>query len=316
MRPKGAIVKAWTGVVLTPKSEARLTPNRIHNGQRTPGPGSPVATTRDENTVDKHGLSVAKPCNPIALPKGNFPVYLCLQAIFLCETCKKLRFGDTFNIPTGPTSHKERGLHLTRKDSMRYFKHLNVAILGLLLSMAAHAAPIEIAGVQVEDSAMVAGTKLQLNGAGIRYKAIFKVYVGELHTSKKVSSLDELIAAPGPKRLTMTFLRDMEAGAFGKLLTRGMEDNTTKSEFVKLVPGLIRMGELFTATKSIQKGEKITLDWIPGTGMIITVKGKVQGQPFVEPEFFKATMSIWFGSSPADWRLKDAMLGITNPKTP
>jgi len=172
------------------------------------------------------------------------------------------------------------------------------------------AAPIEISGVKVQDSAMVAGTKLQLNGAGIRYKGPFKVYVGDLYTTKKVSSLDELAAAPGPKRLTMTFLREMEAGPFGKLLTRGVEDNVPKNEVSKLIPGLFRMSDIFSVNKILLPGETVTIDWIPGTGMVITAKGKVQGEPFKEPEFFKAIMSIWLGPVPADFKLKDALLGI------
>jgi hypothetical protein len=171
-------------------------------------------------------------------------------------------------------------------------------------------AGLEFSGVKVEDTATVAGAKLQLNGAGVRYKGPFKVYVGDLYTTKKVRSLDELTAAPGPKRLSMTFLRDIEAGPFGKLLTRGVEDNVPKAEMSKLVPGLIRMSEIFTVNKNLLPGETVTIDWIPGTGMVITAKGKVQGEPFKEPEFYKAIMSIWFGPVPADFNLKDALLGI------
>ena len=193
---------------------------------------------------------------------------------------------------------------------MHTFKHLATCALALLIGTAATAATIEIVGVKVEDSATVAGTKLQLNGAGVRYKGPFKVYVAELYTTKKVNSLEELVAAPGPKRLTMTFLREIEAGPFGRLLTRGVEDNVSKAEMSKLVPGLIRMGDIFTVNKLLVPGDVITIDWIPGTGMVVNAKGKVQGEPFKEPEFFKAIMSIWFGQSPADWRLKDAMLGV------
>lgn len=174
----------------------------------------------------------------------------------------------------------------------------------------AWAAPTVIHGVKVQETAMVGGATLQLNGAGTRFKGPFKVYVGDLYTSKKVNSLDELIAAPGPKRLSMTMLREVEAGPFGKLLTRGVEDNVPKSEVSKLVPGLIRMGEIFTVNKVLLPGDVITLDWIPGTGMVVTAKGKVQGEPFKEPEFFRAMMLIWFGASPADYMLKEAMLGI------
>jgi hypothetical protein len=193
---------------------------------------------------------------------------------------------------------------------MRFLKTLFTGVASLLISAAAFSATVELHGVKIEDSMTVGGVKLELNGYGTRYKGPFKVYVGDLYTTKKVGSLEELIAAPGPKRLTMTFVREIEAGPFGKLLTRGVEDNVSKAEMSKLVPGLIRMGDIFTVNKVLRVGDTIFLDWIPGTGMVVTAKGVVQGEPFKEPEFYKAIMSIWFGTSPADWRLKDGMLGI------
>ncbi|QDL56256.1 chalcone isomerase family protein [Rhodoferax aquaticus] len=192
---------------------------------------------------------------------------------------------------------------------MRFTTALIGLLAALTLQVCATAATMDINGVKVEDSAVVGGSKLQLNGAGTRYKAVFKVYVGQLYTTTKVSNLEELIAAPGPKRLSMVFLREMEAGPFGKLLTRGVEDNVPKNAMSKLVPGMIRMGDIFSANKVLEPGDVIHLDWIPNVGMVVSAKGKQQGEPFKEPEFFKAIMSIWFGESPADWKLKDAMLG-------
>ncbi len=191
---------------------------------------------------------------------------------------------------------------------MHLKNRLLAGLATLLLSTATLAATQDIAGVKVEDSATVGGTNLQLNGAGIRVK-FFKIYVGELYTTKKVSSLDELVAAPGPKRLKMTFLREVESSSFGKLLTRGVEDNVPRNEMSKLVPGLMRMSDIFTQHKSLAPGDVITLDWIPGTGLVVSAKGKPQGEPFTDPAFFKGMMAIWFGPSPGDWKLKDAMLG-------
>ena len=192
---------------------------------------------------------------------------------------------------------------------MRFFKHLLAGTFSLILSAATMAATVDVAGVKVEDSTTVAGTKLQLNGSGIRYKFV-KLYVGSLYTSKKVHSHEEMLAAPGPKRLQMTFLREVESAPIGKLFTRGIEDNVPKAQLSKLIPSIIRMGEVFTATKSFAPGEGILLDWIPGTGLIITVKGKQWGESFKEPEFFAALMAIWFGPNPGDWKLKDAMLDV------
>jgi hypothetical protein len=193
---------------------------------------------------------------------------------------------------------------------MHLSKFLLAGLVAFSFSAAAPAATVELHGVKIEDSVTVGGSKLQLNGVGTRYKGPFKVYVGDLYTAKPVKSFEELMAAPGPKRLSMTMLREIEAGPFGKLLTRGVEDNVPKTEMSKLIPGLIRMGDIFTANKVLNPGEVITLDWIPGTGLVVTAKGKVQGEPFKEPEFFKAMMSIWFGPVPADFKLKDALLGI------
>jgi hypothetical protein len=191
---------------------------------------------------------------------------------------------------------------------MTFFKSLLVGLGACALAFSCAAATVEINGVKVPDTVTVNGTPLQLNGAGTRYKFAFKVYVADLYTTKKVHSLEELIAAPGPKRMNLTMLREIEAGPFGKLLTRGVEDNVPKNEMSKLVPGLIKMGDIFYANKVLNPGEVITIDWIPGTGMVVTAKGKVQAEPFPEPAFFKAIMSIWFGPVPADYKLRDALL--------
>ena len=193
--------------------------------------------------------------------------------------------------------------------TLRFLNKLLVGSMGLLLAGATLAATLDVAGVKVEDTATVAGTKLTLNGAGVRYKGPFKVYVGELYTTKKVASLEELVSAPGPKRMRLVMTREIEAGPFGKLLTRGMEDNNPKAEMSKLIPGLMQMSTLFTEHKSFAPGDVIDMDWTPGTGLVISVKGKITTDPFTEPAFFKALMGIWLGPQPADWKLKDSLLG-------
>ena len=178
----------------------------------------------------------------------------------------------------------------------------------VLLALSANAA-VELSGVKLEDSVEAHGTRLQLNGAGIRYKAFFKVYTAGLYLGKKAATLDEVIAAPGPKRMSITMLRDIESAELGKLFTRGVEDNMDRAEFSKLVPSLIRMGELFASHKKLVAGDSFVVDWIPGTGTVITVKGVAQGEPYKEPKFFGALMGIWLGKAPADFKLKEALLG-------
>lgn len=175
--------------------------------------------------------------------------------------------------------------------------------------LAASVPSTDVSGVKYDNTLDLRGSKLQLNGAGVRYKAIFKVYAAGLYLGKKAPTTEEALGQPGNKRIQVVMLRDIDAGELGKLFSRGVEDNMPKSDFSKVVPALIRMGQMFSEYKQLKTGDVFTIDWVNGTGTIISIKGKPYGEPFKEPEFFNALLSIWLGKQPADWKLKDAMLG-------
>lgn len=179
----------------------------------------------------------------------------------------------------------------------------------LLGASAAQAATVDLAGVKLEDRASVAGSPLTLNGAGIRYKAVFKVYAAGLYLGQKADTPEAVLAMTGPKRISITMLRDIDSAELGKLFSRGMEDNMDRTAFSKLIPGVLRMSQVFSDHKQLKAGDNFMVDWVPGTGTVLTIKGKIEGEPFKEPEFFNALMRIWLGPKPADWQLKDALLG-------
>jgi hypothetical protein len=186
---------------------------------------------------------------------------------------------------------------------------LAIATASLLALPVARAATVDVAGVKLEDRTSLAGSPLVLNGAGVRYKAVFKVYAAGLYLGQKADTPEAVLAAPGPKRISITMLRDIDSAELGKLFSRGMEDNMDRSAFSKLIPGVLRMSQVFTDHKNLKEGDNFLIDWVPGTGTVLTIKGKVEGEPFKEPEFFNALVRIWLGPKPADWMLKDALLG-------
>ena len=192
---------------------------------------------------------------------------------------------------------------------MNFIKLCMSTLAALAVTCGAAAATIDVGGAKIEDTVDLQGSKLQLNGAGVRYRAVFKVYAAGLYIGKKAGTPEEVFAAPGPKRMSITLLRDIDSNELGKAFTKGFEENSPKGEMSKLIPGLIKMGQIFSDQKKMVAGENFTIDWIPGTGTLITVKGKQQGEPFKEPEFYAALMRIWLGPSPADFKLKDALLG-------
>ena len=192
---------------------------------------------------------------------------------------------------------------------MTFTTRCMTGLAGLMLSLGVLAAPVEIAGIKLDNAIELQNAPLQLNGAGIRYKAIFKVYVAALYLGKKAATPEEVYAATGPKRMSITLLREIDSNELGKSFTKAFEENAPKTEMSKLIPGLLKMSQVFSDQKKMGAGESFTIDWIPGTGTVISVKGKPQGEAIKEVEFFNAMMRIWLGSKPADWKLREELLG-------
>jgi hypothetical protein len=190
----------------------------------------------------------------------------------------------------------------------RLFLAASIA-LALVAAPAAHAQTTEVGGIKYDNTLQIGSSRLQLNGAGVRYKAVFKVYTAGLYLGTKATTTAAVLAAPGAKRMHIVMLRDIDANELGKLFTRGMQDNSPREEFARSISGTLRLSEMFAMKKRLSTGEHFSVDWTPGSGTLIYINGKPQGGPIKEPEFFNGLMKIWLGTSPADSQLKDALLG-------
>ncbi len=169
---------------------------------------------------------------------------------------------------------------------------------------------VEVANVKYEQSLDLAGQKLVLNGAGIRYKFVIKVYTAGLYLSHKANTTAEVLAAAGPKRLHIQMLREIDGNELGKLFTKGMEANAPREEFVKSINGVLKISEIFATRKALNPGDNFSVDYVPGVGSTVMLNGKPMSDPIKEPEFFSALLRIWLGDKPADDGLKEALLGI------
>lgn len=188
----------------------------------------------------------------------------------------------------------------------RTLKALLLCALGLL---ALQAPAREVQGVKYEETIELGGSRLQLNGAGTRYKAVFKVYTAGLYLSRKVSSTADVMSVLGPKRFTLTFVREIGSEELGRLFIKGIKSNTPNEEYTRIVGSVMRMSQVFYEARKMKVGETINMDWVPGKGTVISIRDVPVGDPFPEPEFYGALLRIWIGADPADWQLKEALLG-------
>ncbi|MFZ6689120.1 chalcone isomerase family protein [Undibacterium sp. SXout11W] len=181
--------------------------------------------------------------------------------------------------------------------------------LGLAMGVAAGANATEVAGVKLDDTLQLANTELKLNGAGIRYKAIFKVYIAGLYLKEKKTTVQDVLNADGPRRVTLVMMRDLSSEDFSRGFMQGIQKNTDKADKAKLTSQFLRFGELFASVPELKKGDVMTNDWIPGVGTVVALNGKKMGDPYPDILFYNALLRIWLGESPVDSGLKKAMLG-------
>jgi hypothetical protein len=159
-----------------------------------------------------------------------------------------------------------------------------------------------------EPTAQLGGSNLQLNGKGTRVRLVFKAYDMGLYTTKRVTTPAELFALPGPKRLHFMALRELPGTELGRLFLRGMSDNTPSAQMTRHALATTRLIEIFSGKPKLMPGDSFAMDFVPGKGTQFYIQGQPQGAPVGDDEFFGLVLRIWFGESPADIPLRDALL--------
>ena len=189
-------------------------------------------------------------------------------------------------------------------------KSILIAILaGALLShIPVFAAEVE--GIKLADKVRVsdAGPDLVLNGAGVRTRVFFRVYVGALYLQRKQEGTDAVLADAGPKRVAMYLLRDLTAEQLLSALKDGLASNHSPEQLAKMESQVRQLEGIFNAVKAAKSGDVILLDYLPGAGTRVTInqdnKGTIPGE-----DLYRALLRIWLGEKPVDASLKKAMLG-------
>lgn len=174
-------------------------------------------------------------------------------------------------------------------------------MIALLLSLSAPAATL--AGVTLPDTATVGGQSLVLNGVGLREKFFFDIYVGGLYLPAKTTSASEAIDQDVPKRIVMHFMySEVTAAQLVEAYVEGTAKNpaaVAQAENLKKLHGWM---------EAVHPGDEVVLDYVPGAGTTVTVKGTVKGT-IPGADFMKVLWAVYLGPNPPTGALKSGMLG-------
>jgi hypothetical protein len=182
----------------------------------------------------------------------------------------------------------------------------NKTVLAALLSLAvvSPAFAREVAGVTLPDTTTVEGRTLKLNGMGLRTKVVFKVYVAGLYLETPSKDAGAVISSDQVKQMELSLLRSLDHSKITEAITEGFEKNS-KSQLAGLKARLDRLNSMIP---NVEKGDRITLTYVPGKGTIVSAKnvekGVIEGKDFAD-----ALFSVWLGATPVQADLKKGLLG-------
>lgn len=146
-------------------------------------------------------------------------------------------------------------------------------LLGLA-AMPAHG--VEIEGFQFDDVAVVDGHRLVLNGAGWRKRGYTKNDVIGLYLEAAQSSVEAVVRHPGRKRLLLRPLRDLPGATISRYFVNDFRLTATDTEFKSLINEVMSIGAVFGRLHALHKGDVVTIDWVPGKGLVASVNGTPQ----------------------------------------
>ena len=178
---------------------------------------------------------------------------------------------------------------------------------------AAQAQSADTVGVHYAQAIRVEGSSLALNGSGVSYRAVAKLYTVGLYVPQKTTSAENILTADGPKELRFVILQGMRVDEIGKVITKGIESNSSRPDFFRLIPAIRTMGEQFAHIRRLNPNDALSVEYVPKRGTVFYLNGAPVGLPIADALFFPAVLRVWLGNHPATQDLKDALLDFRAP---
>jgi long-chain acyl-CoA synthetase len=182
----------------------------------------------------------------------------------------------------------------------------NLALLTILCIASIAAMAAEVGGVKLEDKMSVGGQELVLNGAGIRTKLMFKVYVGSLYVPAKANAT-AAVFAKAPRRVQLNMLRDVTSDQMQDALVEGVKQGNSATEAAAVQSQIDQLASIIKSLGPLKEGNVLAFDFVDGATKVSlngAEKGSIPGEAFN-----KALLNAWLGDNPVQPDLKKAMLG-------
>src|SRR5262245_50101970 len=190
------------------------------------------------------------------------------------------------------------------KRSIAATLSLAAALVGSALSpLSTPALGAELSGATLPDTLTAGEKTLKLNGAGLRKKAMFKVYVGGLYLESPSKDAGAILTVDQAKAIRMHFLRDVTRAQLVDAFQQDFEANVKDKATQRAA-----FDRMLTLVPNVKEGNTLTFTYLPGKGTALSA-GNTELGIFEGKGFADAVFALWLGPKPPTEDLKKGMLG-------
>lgn len=179
------------------------------------------------------------------------------------------------------------------------------------LFLAQHSQALEISGKHFADQIKedMYYPTMTLNGAAVRkYYYVVDMYIGLLYLENPASDANAIFADESHKRMVFHTLLSRASGRrIGKALYESL--NLSPQEAEALGAPIETVIDMFDV--EMREGDETFIEYIPGEGTSIVVKGEHRGT-VNSKALFNAFLGIWIGDQPFSEEFKASLLGTKN----
>lgn len=192
-------------------------------------------------------------------------------------------------------------------------KRRAILLAGLAASLAGVApaaqAQTVVGGVRFEPAIEIGGSRLQLNGAGLRQRFRVGIYAAGLYVMQTSADPEQLVTQPGPKRVALRFLREVDGELFVSSLHNGLKANHSAEQLAGWRAQIDSLTATISTIARARRGDSVSFDFNPAEGIRVTFNGTTRGPVIPGEDFYAAVLRVWIGAKPADEGLKKGVLG-------
>ncbi|MBU3665312.1 MAG: hypothetical protein FGM15_05470 [Chthoniobacterales bacterium] len=269
-----------------------MRPRWVRNA-RTRRPGQPQC--------HRHHHALGDPAQPhqrTRLAQGGRPLYRIASRRHRLARVGPLRVGVAARIRPGAARSGKRRSGFVAMTKTAVFAAVATAVL--------LAGQIFAAGFP--SAAEVGGQHLVLNGTATRTVWGFKVYEVGLFLDQPCSDAQAIMATNrAPKRIRMEMLRPVEKEKFLSTVQESIDRNVDAAEKQKFAPELESFLGYLRSGEDLSKGRVITVDFVPGEGMVLGLDdqrlGAIPGE-----DFYHVILRLWIGR-PLQESIREGLLG-------